>query len=121
MEMAKQLVASYQFPVALSSPRNTSFIASLQQTPADRKHLLPGGSNQIPSASHRQTPSQPNSLDRCRSDLCPQPVARADTHNYRYLLTIQLQTTLSSVGSSVGVVTNCSLDDTKSGFNPRRR
>jgi hypothetical protein len=69
IEMAKQLVASYQLPVAVSSPRNTSFIASLKQTPADRKHLLPGGSNQIPSANHRQTPSQPTSLDRCHSDI----------------------------------------------------
>jgi len=67
--MAKQLVASYQLPVAVSSPRNTSFIASLQQTPADRKHLLPGGSNQMPSANHRKTPSQPTSLDSCHSDL----------------------------------------------------
>jgi len=47
----------------------------------------------------------------------PQPV----THRSTYLLTIRLQTTLSSVGSSGGIVTNCSLDDTKSGFNPQQR
>ena len=69
IETAKQLVAIYQLPGAVSSPRNTSFITSLLQTPADRKHLLPGGSNQIPSANHHQTPSQSTSLDRCRSDL----------------------------------------------------
>jgi len=51
----------------------------------------------------------------------PQPVTRTDTHKSKYLRTIQLQITLSSVGSSVGIVTNCSLDDTKSGFNPRQR
>jgi hypothetical protein len=53
IEVAKQIVASYQLPVAAGSPRNASFIAALQQTQFDRKHLLPGGSNQIPSANHR--------------------------------------------------------------------
>ena len=83
-------------PVAANSPCSTSFSCFAARQPTVSTLLSPC-SNVLTSANHRQTPSQPNSLDTCRSPLGVKAAKRIQRHKHssEYLFIISLRTALS--------------------------